>query len=120
MLGGVANQGVNRFGGDGIKAVGRFVEEEHLGVADEGTRHHEALLHALRVASDMFLFAAAEADLFEQTHGVEAVYFVEFSEEYEVFDGAHLLVEVGEFKGDANFLLNLFALLNDVHAKEGG
>ena len=68
----------------------------------------------------MFLVAAAETDLFKHVHGVEIGYFVKFSEEIEIFDGAHLLVEVGEFKGDADFLLNLFALLDAIHAKEGG
>ena len=89
---------MDRFGGDGIEAVGRFVEEEHFGIADEGARHHETLLHAFGVAGDVFFIAAAETDFLKQVYGVEIRYFVECSEEIEIFDGAHLLVEIGEFE----------------------
>ena len=54
----------------GVEAVGRLVEDQHLGVAEQGAGQAEALAHPEREALDPAVAGVAEADLVE--HLVDA------------------------------------------------
>src|SRR5262249_3700456 len=49
-----------------IDAVGRFVEEDDVGVVEQGLGNADALLHALGVGADLVVHAALEADLLQK------------------------------------------------------
>ena len=49
--------------GDGIEAVGGFVEDEQLGAVCQGLRELDELLHAQRVGADLAVADFAQADV---------------------------------------------------------
>ncbi len=104
----------------GVQSLGWFVQEEDARVVDQGAGDHQALLHALRVRFHSILASTIKADTLEQCHWVRVGHAKEPGEQLEVVHGAHLLVQVRDFKAHADLALYLLSLPGHVQAQQRG
>ena len=79
-----------------IEAVGRLVQDQHLGIGEQAAGNPEPLAHALRVGADAIVGAVREADPFE--HGIDTHVCLRLARggrDPEVLSPAQMLVEAG-------------------------
>ncbi len=86
----------------GVQAVGRFVEQQHVGVAEQGGGQAEALAHPHGIAPGAFAGGGRDADLLEQLVGPSIRYAARGREHPEVVPPGAARVEVGRLEGRAD------------------
>ncbi len=67
LVGEAAQRGAQPADAVGVESVGRLVEQQHLGFAEQGAGEGEALAHAEREAAGALVGGAGEADLARST-----------------------------------------------------
>lgn len=108
----------------GIEAIGGLVENEQLGIVDEGIRQADALAEAFGEGFDHFAADVAKAAGIDHVgHAAAAIIVVEALElgaEFQVFAHPHLVIERHVFGHVADFSAGFEGLAKDIAAADAG
>ena len=104
----------------GIEAGGGLVEDQHVGIVDDGLREADALPVAFRKLADQLVADIADGaalhDFVDAARRDRSADALELADEVEVLADLHFRVERRRFGQVADALLHLHRLLHDVEA----
>src|SRR4029077_9696411 len=97
----IAGEALDEFAGFvdllGVEAGGRLVENEHVGIVDDGLGETDTLAITLGELAEELVFdvgnSAALADVFDSIAQLAAEQSLEVADELEIFGGAHFRIE---------------------------
>jgi hypothetical protein len=107
----------------GVEAAGRLIEDQDIGIVDDGLSDADALAVALGELADQLGADLAERafadDVIDARFDVALRDALELSDEQEVLDDLHFGVDGGSFREVPDTFFDLHGLLLDVEAGNG-
>src|SRR6266404_5801182 len=108
----------------GVEAGGGLVENEHVGIMDDGLREADALTIALGEFAEQLVLnidnGAALANIIDALGEIRFGKTFQAADKLQIFGGAHFRIQRRRLRQIANALLHLEGLLEDVEASDRG